>query len=81
MAGVSGRAAIEADLHQALVISTCERTDVLTIHPDHDAAFQHIIELMSGHGEIALADLRPQVYRRSGEERGAPRFFRSRVAR
>lgn len=55
-------------IDQALVISTCERTEVQAIHHDHDAAFRQIIELMSGHGEIALEDLKPQVYRRSGED-------------
>ncbi len=55
-------------IEQALVISTCERTEVQVVHQDHDAAFQQIIELMSGHGEMALEDLKPQVYRRSGED-------------
>ena len=55
-------------IDQALVISTCERTEVQVIHHDHDAAYQHIIELMSGHGEMALEDLKQQVYRRSGED-------------
>lgn len=55
-------------IHQALVISTCERTEVQAIHHDHDTAYQRIIELMSRHGEIAAGELTPQVYLRSGED-------------
>lgn len=53
---------------QALVISTCERTEVQAIHHNHDAAFQRIIELMSIHGEIGIEDLKHQLYQRSGED-------------
>ena len=55
-------------IHQALVISTCERTEVQAIHDDHDWAFGRIIELMSRHGEMTPEDLKPQVYARSGED-------------
>ena len=55
-------------IDQALVISTCERTEVCAIHGDPDSAFRRIIELMSRHGEMTPEDLKPQVYQRSGED-------------
>ena len=55
-------------IDQALVISTCERTEVHAIHHDHDWAFRRIVEAMSGHGEMNPEDLEPQVYARSGED-------------
>ncbi|HIJ43928.1 MAG: glutamyl-tRNA reductase [Rhodospirillales bacterium] len=53
---------------QALVLSTCDRIEIQTIHDDHQAAVQGIIKVMAAHGGVSPADLDGQIYTFSDTE-------------
>ncbi len=49
-------------ISQALVLATCDRVEIQTIHDDHQTAVQDIIKAMAAHGGVSPADLDGQVY-------------------
>ncbi len=61
----------DAGIDQALVLSTCDRIEVQTVHPqseDSGVAAGRIVETMAGHAEMTAADLEGQVYTLDGAE-------------
>jgi len=51
-----------AGLDQAMVLSTCDRVEVLALHSDPKAAEKKILEILAGHAEVNVADLEGQTY-------------------
>jgi len=57
-----------AGLDQAMVLSTCDRVEVLALHPDPEAAEKKILEILAGHAEVNVADLEGQTYLLSDDD-------------
>ncbi|MDA0306181.1 MAG: glutamyl-tRNA reductase [Proteobacteria bacterium] len=57
-----------AGLDQAMVLSTCDRVEVLALHPDPEAAEKKILEILAGHAEVNAADLEGQTYLLSDDD-------------
>ena len=55
-------------ISQALVLATCDRVEIQTIHDDHQTAVQGIIKVMAAHGGVSPADLDGQIYTFSDAE-------------
>ncbi len=55
-------------IDQALVLATCDRVEIQTIHDDHQTAFQGIIRALAAHGEVSPSDLDGQTYTLSDAE-------------
>lgn len=56
------RAVAEAGLKQAVVLSTCARTEILAMAPDPDAARSRALDLLAGLGDLSPAVLDPDIY-------------------
>jgi glutamyl-tRNA reductase len=57
-----------AGLSQALIASTCDRVEILTIAENHDDAERKIVSCLAARSEIDSAELARQLYRYSDEE-------------
>ena len=51
-----------AGLDQAMVLSTCDRVEVLALHPDPEVAEKKILEIMARHAEVEISELDGQTY-------------------
>lgn len=52
---------------EVLLVSTCNRVEVLLTTPDKDAAAQQVIRFLSDMNEIPLADFEDKLYRHVGD--------------
>ncbi|MCW8952535.1 MAG: hypothetical protein OQK53_07525, partial [Rhodospirillales bacterium] len=53
----------KAGVDQAIILSTCDRVEVLAVHQDPEAAAELILEEMAKEAQLRKADLTSQTYR------------------
>ena len=57
-----------AGLEQAMVLSTCDRVEILALHPDPEGGEKKILEIMARHAEVDVAELEGQTYLLADDE-------------
>ena len=57
-----------AGVSEAMVLSTCDRTEVQAIHHNGEAAARAILEVLARYGELSPDELQGQLYILTGEE-------------
>ena len=55
-------------LNQAVLLSTCARTEVQGVHDDPEAATHHVTDIFARHAGVNVEDLVPQLYAKEDED-------------
>lgn len=55
-------------LSQAMLLSTCARTEVQGVHDDPEAATHHVADLFARHAGFPVEELTPQLYTKEDED-------------
>lgn len=58
----------QAGLRQAMLVATCDRTEVYAVAPDHAAAANAILDILAGHADLTVEALGREVSVKSGED-------------